>query len=96
MLNKRSIVVALTGFNLLLLAGVILSSYSPPAAYAQARGRAGDYIMATCKIHDDYDALAIINAPKGLMFTFVPRQTANGAKLVPTGFRNLGRDFRGQ
>lgn len=93
MLSKRSIIVALTGLNLLLLAALILSSYSPPAAFAQGRGRPGDFMMATCQIHSDYDALAVFNTQKGMMYTFVPRESSGAFKLVPTGFRNMARDF---
>ena len=93
MIRKRTLVTALAGLNLLLLAGLILASYEPPAAYAQGRGRPGDYVMATCQVHSDYDVLAVINAQKGLMFIYLPRETRNGAKLVAAGFRNLNRDF---
>ena len=93
-LSKRSIIVALTGLNLLLLAALILSSYTPPAAYAQGRGRAGDYLMATVQIHEDLDALTVINIPRGFLYVFRPQQTRNGAKLALTGQRNLNTDFR--
>ena len=93
-MNKKSIIVGLVGLNLLLLAGLILASYDPPAANAQVRGgRAGDFLMATIQIHEDYDAVAIINVPLGAMHIFVPRETKTGAKLVWTDSRNLNRDF---
>ena len=94
MLSKRAIIVALTGLNLLLLAVLILFNYSPPTAYAQrGGGRPGDYLMATAQIHSDYDALAIINIPAGVMHVFVPREVPGGAKLAWTATRNLNRDF---
>lgn len=92
-MRKRTLITTLVGLNLALLAALILCCYEPPAAQAQSRGRPGDYVMTTCQIRTDYDALAIINSQKGLMFVFVPRQVRNGAKLVSTGFRNLNRDF---
>ena len=94
MFSKRSTIVALTGLNLLLLAALILSSYAPPSAYAQGRGRAGDYLMATVQIHEDYDALTIINVPRGFLHVFVPREIKGGAKLAWTNTRNLNTDFR--
>ena len=90
---KRGIIVGLIGLNLLLLAGLILSSYSMPAAYAQSRGRPGDFLMATCEIHEDYDALAIINIQEAAMFVWVPREVKGGVTLAPTGTRNLTHDF---
>jgi hypothetical protein len=93
MRRQHQIIVALTGLNLLLLAGLILSSYSPPAAYAQGRGRPGDFVMATCEIHEDYDALAVINIQIGAMFVWVPRETRAGIRLAPTASRNLNIDF---
>jgi len=93
-MNKKSIIVGLVGLNLLLRAGLILASYDPPAANAQVRGgRAGDFLMATVQIHEDYDAVVIINVPLGAMHIFVPRETKTGAKLVWTDSRNLNRDF---
>ncbi len=93
-MNKKSIIVGLVGLNLLLLAALILASYDPPTANAQVRGgRAGDFLMATVQIHEDYDALAIINVPLGVMHVFVPRETKAGAKLAWTDTRNLNRDF---
>jgi hypothetical protein len=93
MMSKRALLVALAGLNLILLTALIVLAYPPPAAMAQVGGRAGDYLMTTCQIHSDYDALAIINNQVGAMFVFVPRETAAGPKLVPTAMRNLNRDF---
>jgi hypothetical protein len=93
-MNKKSIIVGLVGLNLFLLACLILASYDPPAANAQSRGgRAGDFLMVTVEIHEDYDALAIINVPLGVMHIFVPRETKVGATLTWTDTRNLNLDF---
>lgn len=93
-MNKRAIIVGLVGLNLFLLASLILVSYDPPKTLAQSRGgRAGDFLMATVQIHEDYDALAIINVPVGAMHIFVPREVNNSAKLTWTDTRNLNIDF---
>ncbi len=93
-MNKKSAIVGLVGLNLFLLAALILTSYEPPEALAQRRpGRAGDFLMCTVQIHEDYDAVAIINVPVGAMHVFVPRETSAGAKLTWTDTRNLNRDF---
>ena len=41
MLAKRSVLVALVGLNLFLLASLLFNSYSLPTAYAQRAGAAG-------------------------------------------------------
>ena len=93
MLSKRTIIVGLVGLNLFLLAALVLSSYTPPAAFAQSRGRPGDFIMSTVEIHEDYDALVIIQAPTGAMHVFVPREIKGGAALQYAITRDLNRDF---
>jgi hypothetical protein len=92
--RKRTLIVALTGLNLLLLAGLVLTAYEPPAAQAQPRGRAGDYVMATVQIHNDYEALVVVNIQQSALFVWVPRQSGKAIRLVPTGQRNLDLDFR--
>ena len=93
-MNKRNAVVALIGLNLFLLAALILSSYSPPEALAQARGRPGDFVIASVQMHTDIEEVAIINIQTSQMFFFVPRETAGGTpKLQYAGFRDLKRDF---
>ena len=44
--SKRSVIVALVGLNLFLLAAMVLSSYSLPAAYAQAVKRWPDSALS--------------------------------------------------
>jgi hypothetical protein len=92
-LSKRTIIVALVGLNLFLLGALILSSYAPPAAYAQVRGRPGDFVMATTQIHKDIDALTVIHTPTGAMHVFVPQESKNGASLQYVMTRDLNRDF---
>jgi hypothetical protein len=86
-------IVGLTGLNLLLLAVLIVFNYAPPAAEAAARGRPGDYLLATIQVHEDYDAIAIVNVPRGAVHVFVPVQTGATAKLQFLGTRNLNSDF---
>ena len=95
MRNRESIVVALVGLNLILLASIILAIHEPPAAYAQRSGRPGDYLMATVQIHEDYAAMVVVNVPMGALLVFVPREQQGGvgAKLAFTGQRNLNADF---
>lgn len=92
-MTKRNAIVALIGLNLFLLAALILSSYSPPEALAQGRGRPGDFAIASIQIHEDIEELAIMNVQAGQLYFFVPRETAGVPKLQYAGFRDLARDF---
>ncbi len=94
MLSKRGIIVALVGLNLALAAGLILCSYSPPAAYAQGMGRPGDYLMATVQIRSDIDALVVIHAPRAAMHVFRPQEQRGHIALQWVMSRDLNRDFR--
>lgn len=95
-MRKRAVIIGLLGLNLALAAIFVFANVSPPTAMAQSRGRPGDYTMATIKIHEDYDVLALIHLPTAKMYFFVPRETGNSAQLVPTDMRDLNRDFQRQ
>ncbi|GAG39493.1 unnamed protein product, partial [marine sediment metagenome] len=47
MFSKRAAVVILVGVNLLLLAALLIGSYSLPTAFAQSGARAGDFACVT-------------------------------------------------
>ena len=87
--TKRSIIVALVGINLFLLAALILSSYSPPAAYAQRVGGAWNYIAVSCEVDESYDALYLVDRR---LHAFVPSQTQDGS-IEYVGSRSLKGDF---
>ena len=93
MVTKRSIITALVGLNLLLLAALVFSTYSPPAAFAQRRGAAADYVAVTCRADKDYDALYIIDLTERNLHCFVPNRDRSGRTLY-AGRRNLVADFQ--
>ena len=93
MSRKRSTLVALIGLNLLLFAGLLITSFELPQAHAQGRGRPGDYLIATCRTREELDALVVINGQRGGLFVWVPKETGGAVKLIPTGARNLYYDF---
>lgn len=92
-MNKRNVIVALIGLNVLLAAALLFSTVDPPSAMAQTRGRPGDFAMATIQIHEDYDAMALINIPAAKLYFFVAREQGNTATVVPSDVRDLNRDF---
>lgn len=93
MLTKRTPIVLLVGINLLLLAAILFQSYSLPRAFAQARGRAGDFVCVTAKIvGQDYDALYVLDVPEQKLYAFYPT-SGRGNKLAATPGRDLAKDF---
>jgi hypothetical protein len=95
MSSKRSVIVALVGLNLFLLAAMVLSSYSLPAAYAQRMGAGINYISVTCEADLDYDVFYLVDLPNRTLHAFIPARTLDG-KLQYVGSRDLARDFAGR
>jgi len=93
MLSRRSIVAGLVGVNLFLLGVLLFSTFPPAAAYAQATGRPGDFMAVSCQVHQNFDALYILDGPARLLHCFVPAQNSTG-KLVYAQTRSLANDFR--
>ena len=91
--SKRSIIVALVGLNVFLLAALILSSYSPPAAYAQRVGGAWNYIAVSCEVDESYDAFYLVDLGARRLHAFMPSQKQDG-NLEYVGSRSLESDFR--
>ncbi len=92
MIPKRSIIVALVGLNLFLLAAIILGSYSPPAAYAQRAGASSNFIAITSQADTDYDALYVLDLGERKLHCFLPARNRSG-DVAYKGFRDLTRDF---
>lgn len=91
--SKSWAVVLLTGVNLLLLAALVLSASSPPAAFAQARGRAGNFVAVTAKASArSYDVLYVVDSSEQLLYAFYPNRGA-GSKLNWSAPRDLRKDF---
>lgn len=94
-MTKRAAIILLAGVNLVLLATLVLVSWSPPAAYAQATPLAQNYLMVAGEINDGVDALYIIDLANRRMHVFQPNRDQNNRKVFHVGFRDLQRDFRG-
>ncbi len=73
MCTKKFVITALVGLNLLLLAVLLIGSYTLPAAQAQSGGRAGDFLMVTALASGQaYEVLYVVDVPKRQMYAFVP------------------------
>lgn len=92
MLTKRSLIVALVGLNLALLAALVLSLDILPRAEAAPPGRAGDFAAVTVKLHEDYDGLYVIDQTSRKLHLLVPARQEGTLEIIQT--RDLESDFR--
>jgi len=92
-LNKRWLIVLLVGTNLLLLAALLIGSYSLPTAHAALGGRAGDFIAVTAQAPGQgYDVLYILDVPDRKLHALTP---GNKKQLQPVQFpANLKEAFK--
>ena len=91
--TKRSAIVALVGLNLLLLAGLLLTSHSPPNAYAQTARRAGGFACVTAKVAGQtYDVLYTLDLTARKLYAFYPT-AGRRSQLVAAPPRDLLTDF---
>ncbi|MFQ5412043.1 MAG: hypothetical protein ACE5EC_07085 [Phycisphaerae bacterium] len=94
-MSKRVLIVLLVGVNLTLLAVLILSRWTLPAAYAQAAPLGQNYAMVTGEINDGRDALYVLDLSRRLVHVFIPNRDQNNRRLFYADYRDLRRDFRG-
>ena len=90
--TKRSIIVALVGVNLFLLAALVLGSYSLPAAHAQGIGAGGNYIAVTCQVDKYFDMFYLVDLQDRRLHGFLPTRQLDGT-VKWVGSRNLAEDF---
>lgn len=93
-MKKNFLVSLLVCLNMVLLTGMILASYSPPAANAQTVGLAGNYLMVAGEIQDGYDAMYLIDLRNQTLHAFYYDRGPN--KLAYGQYRDLRRDFRNE
>lgn len=94
MKTKHSVIVLLSLVNLVLLAALVLGSYSPTAAVAQSGARPGDFISVTAKAAgQSYDVLYVLDVRERKLVGFYPG-AGNRGQLRSTAPRDLTQDFR--
>ncbi|HUU95842.1 MAG TPA: hypothetical protein VM487_08875 [Phycisphaerae bacterium] len=91
-MNKRTCLSLLVCVNLVLLTAIVLFAYSPPAALAQGTGLAGNYLVVTGEIQNEYDALYLIEMRSRTLHVFYYDKTRK--ELYYSDVRSLERDFR--
>ena len=91
-MNKTTWLTLLVCVNLILLTGIALLASSPRAALAQGTSLAGNYLVVTGEIQNEFDALYLMDLRERMLHTFYFRK---GTKdLQYGGFRALEVDFR--
>jgi len=96
-MSKRVFVVLLVGINFILLLGLLLSAYSPPAAFAQAVPLTGEYMLVTAEAELNNDAIYVIDLNKRQLHAFRARVPRGGGGPIQIGWvhmRDLKRDFQ--
>jgi hypothetical protein len=96
-MTRRVLIVLLAGLNLLLLAGLVFTVYSPPLAFAQAPPRPGDYLMFAAQTEPQNDVLYLIDSHARRMYAFrttYPRMPGTPARFGLFAQRDLTADFR--
>ncbi len=94
-MNKRTLIVALTGLNLLLLSALVVTAFPPPQAHAQAAPLGQNYAMVAGEIRDGVDAVYLVDLARRRLHVLVPNRDQNNRRMIYAGGRDLQRDFRG-
>lgn len=94
MLTKRSCIVLMAAVNLFLLAALFAASYSPPAAFAQAKGRPGDFALVTAKAQgQSFDVVYVLDKANRRLHAYFPK-TPQLNDYAYGGSRDLAQDFQ--
>ncbi len=93
MLTRRSILAFLVAVNVILAAALISISVSPPTAFAEIRGRAGDFIAVTAKPSvQNFDVVYLLDLPARKLHAFYPADVQTKT-LRYANYRDLAKDF---
>jgi len=97
MMSKRGVIVLLVGVNLALLAGLILITYTPSPAMAQAVTRSGEYILVAAEAQLDNDVIYLLDLGTRQLHAFrgeLPVMAEQPIRVRWYHSRDLARDFR--
>jgi hypothetical protein len=91
-MNKTAWLTLLVCVNVLLLTGIVLFGFAPRTALAQGTGLAGNYMIVTGEIQDQFDALYVLDLHERTLHAFYFQKGSNNLEYA--GYRDLERDFR--
>lgn len=95
-MTRRVVIVMLVGINLVLLAVLVLSAYSPPQAMAQSVGRGGEFILVSAAAQVENDAIYLIDIRNRRLHAFrstFPHVRGQPTRVALLHSRDLARDF---
>ncbi len=101
-MSKRVLVVLLVGVNVLLLAALILTVFSPPRAMAQAAAaaaRRGETMLFSARAEVGNDAVYLLDSGARQLHVFrttFPRVGGQPTRVRYVTSRDLSRDFAAQ
>ncbi|MBP7934475.1 MAG: hypothetical protein KA354_07475 [Phycisphaerae bacterium] len=97
-MSRNTLFVVLAGANLLLLSGLILLAYSPPAAMAQVEGGGSGFAVVSAQAELRNDAVYVLDGANHLLHAWrvmpYPRTVEDPIGLIYMDSRDLARDFR--
>jgi hypothetical protein len=97
-MSKRAVIVLLAGFNVLLLAALVLTTFSPPTAFGQAAAAAkrGEVMLMSARTDVGTDAVWLVDAGNKQLRVFrpnLPRMGGQPTIVRPVAIRDMTRDF---
>jgi len=93
MLTKRSWIVLLGGFNLVLAALLVAGLVTLPSAHAQGGARPGDLVTVTAKAASrNFDVLYMLDTTTGKLYAYYPANP-QAKTIAHTASRDLVQDF---
>ena len=82
MKNSQNIIIVLLVVAAMILAAVLVGSYTSEKAYADTMSKQGDYIMTTFKFSDSRDLVSVIDISTRRMNTYAANINGNTIDLV--------------
>jgi hypothetical protein len=97
-MTKRAVVILLVAVNLVLFSVLVLSSYTPPQAFAQGLARGGEFMLISARAEQSNDAVYLLDLRTRQLHVFrtnFPRAGGEITRVTLRHSRDLIRDFGG-
>jgi len=88
---KKLIIITLVCINLALIAAVTIGA-KPQKAYAQRRGRGGNFTMVTARKTPNQDVIYVIDTDRRIMAAWLANSSRGSLQFMALRPRNLDRD----
>lgn len=97
-MTRRVLILLLAALNVILLSVLVLTTYTPSAAYAQGLTRSGEYILIAAEAETSNDAIYLLDLRTRQLHAFrstFPRAGGEPIRVTLMNSRDLIRDFGG-